>query len=61
LIESLIPDLVLLKLFADGTQDLWDIRQLLATPGGNTIIQDVEEALQTMPQSMREAWNEARR
>jgi hypothetical protein len=54
-------DLVLLKLFAGGTQDLWDIRQLLATPGGNAILQEVEEALERMPQSMREAWNEARR
>jgi hypothetical protein len=54
-------DLVLLKLFAGGTQDLWDIRQLLATPSGHTIIPEVEEALKTMPQPMRDAWTEVRR
>lgn len=54
-------DLILLKLFAGGTQDLWDIRQLLGTPSADLVVQEVEQALKTMPQSMRDAWREARR
>jgi hypothetical protein len=49
-------DLVLLKLFAGGAQDFWDIRELLATAHGAYLRRDVEVALESLPQPMRDAW-----
>ena len=37
-------DLVLLKLYAGGTQDLWDVRELLQLPGRDRLMADVEAA-----------------
>ena len=54
-------DLVLLKLYAGGSQDLWDVRELLATPGGETIAGQVDEALAGMPSDMRSRWSHCRR
>ena len=54
-------DLVLLKLYAGGSQDLWDVRELLATPGGETIARQVDEALAAMPSEMRNRWTSLRR
>ncbi len=49
-------DLVLLKLYAGGTQDLWDIRQLLALPGGAALAAEVEEDLPALPLSATALW-----
>jgi hypothetical protein len=51
---------VLLKLYAGGTQDLWDVRELLRVRG-DSLAAEVEEDLRTLPPSMREAWTRARR
>lgn len=55
------PDLVLLKLYAGGTQDLWDIRELLRTPDAEAWTASVERELVTLPPSMRNCWNDLRR
>lgn len=53
-------DLVLLKLYAGGTQDLWDVRALLDLPGADRLAADVEADLDLLPRSARDAWNRAR-
>ena len=53
-------DLVLLKLYAGGTQDLWDVHALLALPGAPALIADVEADLAALPPIMRERWGQAR-
>ncbi len=55
----LARDLVLLKLFAGGVQDLWDLRQLLAVvPAGS--LDGVDEDLQQLPASAAKLWAEVR-
>jgi hypothetical protein len=49
-------DLVLLKLFAGATQDLLDIRELLAVPGADRLIAEVEVDLADQPSDMRARW-----
>lgn len=53
-------DLVLLKLYAGGSQDLWDVRELLRLPQGETLAADVEADLEDLPRSMRDRWTSAR-
>lgn len=50
------PDLVLLKLYAGGDQDLWDIRALLDLPGADAWCAEVEGALGSLPAAMRRRW-----
>ena len=47
--------LVLLKLYAGGTQDLWDIEQLRAA-AGSALDRAVEARLDPLPQRCRDAW-----
>jgi hypothetical protein len=54
-------DLVLLKLYAGGTQDLWDVRALLELPERAALIAQVDEDLADLPADMRARWIEARR
>ncbi len=56
----LAEDLVLLKLYAGGTQDIWDIRELLQLPGAAALIARVSESLVDQPQEMRDMWERAR-
>lgn len=49
-------DLILLKLHAGGTQDLWDIQQLLALPNAAAVAAEVEADLQILPVDARERW-----
>jgi hypothetical protein len=53
-------DLVLLKLFAGGTQDLWDVHELLALPGASDLAAAVETDLHRLPPAAREAWTRTR-
>jgi hypothetical protein len=55
------PDLVLLKLYAGGTQDLWDIRELLRMPESEEWATAVERELSALPHSMRDRWINLRR
>jgi hypothetical protein len=54
-------DLVLLKLYAGGTQDLWDVRELLSLPGSAELIAEVSAELEHLPLAMRARWEDARR
>ena len=49
-------DLILLKLYAGGSQDLWDIDQLLAAADDPTLIGEVEARLVQLPTRARSAW-----
>ena len=53
-------DLVLLKLYAGGTQDLWDVRELLRGTDAEALIDAVDRELRTLPTAMRAAWSTAR-
>lgn len=53
-------DLVLLKLFAAGTQDRWDIEQLLATSDRDTIVREVERGLHDLPPASVMLWTTLR-
>jgi hypothetical protein len=52
-------DLVLLKLFAAGPQDLLDI-ELLLTAEGDQLAREVEHRLRDLPEPMRIAWKRVR-
>jgi len=54
-------DLVLLKLYAGGSQDVWDVRELLRLPIGGTLIEDVEADLAGLPAEMRTRWAQVRK
>jgi len=49
-------DLVLLKLYAGGTQDLWDIEQLLALPGAAELARWVDRDLADLPPPAAARW-----
>ncbi len=53
--------LVLLKLYAGGTQDLWDVRALLELPEGPALVAQVDEDLADLPADMRARWIDVRR
>jgi hypothetical protein len=52
-----VDDLVLLKLYAGGSQDRWDIEQLLARPDRPAIVEAVERSLPRLPADARSLWN----
>ena len=52
-------DLVLLKLFAGGPQDLLDVRLLLEA-GGNELRDQVERRLSGVPPEIRRTWRHLR-
>jgi hypothetical protein len=49
-------DLILLKLFAGGPQDAWDVTLLLAGPDRLALIAEVEAALPVLPDDARQLW-----
>lgn len=53
-------DVILLKLYAGGSQDLWDVRELLHGETGSTLLTEVEADLVDLPLSMRDRWMHAR-
>jgi hypothetical protein len=50
-------DLVLLKLFAGGSQDAWDIVQVLAAPGRGELVAEVESRLTELPPLAATLWS----
>jgi hypothetical protein len=50
-------DLVLLKLYAGGTQDLWDVRELLKQSPA-TLAHEVEQDLTDLPVEFRQRWRD---
>jgi len=53
-------DLILLKLYAGGPQDAWDIGQLLSIGDTAALARDVEERLPDLPQDARRLWTRIR-
>ena len=54
-------DLILLKLYAGGSQDLWDIEQLLAAAEPSGALADVVAArLAAAPPALRDLWERRR-
>ena len=51
-----VPDLVLLKLYAGGPQDLWDIEQLLAAGDRATLVAQIETAIGVLPAEAQRLW-----
>jgi hypothetical protein len=54
-------DLILLKLYAGGSQDAWDIEQLLAGEGSDAVIADVERELPRLPPHASQLWRRIHR
>lgn len=55
-----ISDLILLKLYAGGAQDLWDVEQLLGVAEAG-VAEQVERELTNLPQRCAELWRARRR
>lgn len=53
-------DLVLLKLYAGGPQDAWDITQLLGLPDGGSTVTEVDAAVGTLPGDAQALWRRVR-
>ena len=53
-------DLILLKLYAGGSQDRWDIEQLLAGPDRPVLIEAVERLLTQLPMDAQQLWRTLR-
>ena len=51
-------DVVLLKLYAGGSQDRWDIQQLLAAQLSEEVTECVEERLARLPSECADLWRE---
>ena len=49
-------DLVLLKLYAGGSQDAWDIEQLLAGPDRDQLVRQVDSRLDSLPPRAARLW-----
>jgi hypothetical protein len=49
-------DLVLLKIFAGGPQDLVDAQRLLTTPDRSKIVSEVDARIDALPESCRREW-----
>jgi hypothetical protein len=65
LLDTRVPvvraaDLVLLKLHAGGTQDLWDVKQLLDGDGNGDLAFEVESRLAEVPRNAAIAWKRVR-
>jgi hypothetical protein len=54
-------DLTLLRLYAGGPQDLWDIRELLNQPGMAAVATQADEQLSAGSAAMRGLWATIRR
>jgi hypothetical protein len=50
-------DLVLLKLYAGGSQDRWDIEQLLALDLDGSVAHAVDVRVEVLPPRSRDLWS----
>jgi hypothetical protein len=51
-----VADIILLKLYAGGPQDAWDILQLLALEGRDRLIAQVDQELPRLPAAGAVFW-----
>jgi hypothetical protein len=49
-------DLILLKLYAGGSQDFWDIDQLLAGENRQALVEEVDTRIGALPRDCRLSW-----
>jgi hypothetical protein len=56
-----VPDLILLKLYAGGTQDRWDIEQLMEAGDREELTRLVRERIADLPPRCAELFDELRR
>jgi hypothetical protein len=49
-------DLILLKLYAGGSQDKWDIEQLLAIDSSPEVVSSLDPRVGALPARSRELW-----
>jgi hypothetical protein len=54
-------DLILLKLYAGGSQDKWDIEQLLAVASSPDVLASVDTRVASLPARSRDLWASLRR
>jgi hypothetical protein len=55
-----IEDLILLKLYAGGIQDRWDIQQLLTSASATLVLTDIDARISSLPERCRELWRQLR-
>ncbi|HEX4354700.1 MAG TPA: nucleotidyltransferase [Polyangiales bacterium] len=55
-----VEDLILLKLYAGGTQDRWDIQQLLTSGGAAVGVADIDARVSQLPERCQELWRQLR-
>jgi hypothetical protein len=51
-----LVDLILLKLYAGGPQDAWDVQQLLAVEDRDDLVAQVEAELKALPRELSNLW-----
>jgi hypothetical protein len=51
-----LPDLILLKIYAGGPQDAWDIQQLLERTNREEVLREVEGSLTKLPSRCASFW-----
>ena len=60
LLVARAADLILLKLFAGGPQDLWDVGQLLAGDRGPALTAEVDEHIGVLPADAQRLWRQVK-
>lgn len=55
-----VEDLVLLKLYAGGIQDRWDIQQLLVSTNAAAVVPSVDARVSALPERCQELWRQLR-
>ena len=55
-----MEDLILLKLYAGGIQDRWDIQQLLASADAARVASEVDVRVQSLPERCQALWMQLR-
>jgi predicted nucleotidyltransferase len=55
-----VEDLILLKLYAGGIQDRWDIQQLLTSSSATVVLTDIDARISSLPERCQELWRQLR-
>ncbi len=55
-----LADLILMKLYAGGLQDRWDIQQLIADTGDGALLADVDGRVRELPERSQALWRTLR-
>ena len=55
-----IEDLIVLKLYAGGVQDRWDIEQLLTSAASPVVLTDIDARVRSLPERSQALWRTLR-